>query len=160
LEFNFVRPYTYAHRRVIQNYGHYNEPLAHPAGANFRETSAFVWYSYKRWFFETHFNYIVTGLDSLNSDFGQDIYKPVWDVYEAESNNTPVQQYGNNIAQGIRTSIAYYSVNVSYLLNPKNNLRLVMGYYYRTSDSKMKHENANVINLGVKMNFSDRHFDY
>ena len=160
LEFNFVRPYTYAHRRVIQNYGHFNEPLAHPAGANFWETSAFVWYSYKRWFFEAHFNYIVTGLDSTNSDVGQDIYKPVWDVYEAESNNIPVQHYGNNIAQGIRTRIAYYSVNVSYLLNPKNNLRFVLGYYYRSSDSHVNHDYANVISLGIKMSLPDRHFDY
>jgi hypothetical protein len=159
-EFNFVRPYTYAHRRVNQNYGHFNEPLAHPAGANFWETSAFVWYSHKRWFFEAHCNYIVTGLDSVNSDFGQDIYKPVWDVYEAESNNIPVQQYGNNIAQGIRTRIAYYSLHISYLLNPKNNLRFFMGYYYRSSDSDVKHNYANVFSLGIKMSLSDRHFDY
>ncbi len=160
LEFNFVRPYTYAHRRVIQNYGHYNEPLAHPAGANFWETSAFVWYSYKRWFFEGHFNYIVTGLDSANSDFGQDIYKPVWDVYEAETGNIPVQQYGNEIAQGIHTRIAYYSLNVSYLLNPKNNLRFVFGYYYRSSDSDYKHDYTHVFSLGIKMNLADRHVDY
>jgi len=160
LEFNFVRPYTYAHRRVIQNYGHYNEPLAHPAGANFWETSAFLWYSYRRWFFEAHFNYIVTGVDSTNSDFGQDIYKPVWDVYEAESNNIPVQQYGNEIAQGIRTRIAYYSLNISYLLNPKNNLRFVLGYYYRTSNSDVTQHYAHVFSLGIKMSLPDRHYDY
>lgn len=160
LECNFARPYTYAHRRPMQNYGHYNEPLAHPAGANFWETSAFLWYSYKRWFFEGHFNYISTGLDTANSDFGQDIYKPVWDVYEAETNNIPVQQYYNTIGQGIKTRIGYYSVNVSYLLNPKNHLRFVMGYYYRSSDSYLKHQYAHVISLGIKMSMPDRHYDY
>jgi hypothetical protein len=160
VECNWVRPYTYAHRRVTQNYGHYNEPLAHPAGANFWETSTFVWYSYRRWFFEAHFNYLVTGLDTANSNFGQDIYKPAWDVYEPEWDNVPVQQYGNEIAQGIKTRIAYYSLNVSYLLNPKNNLRFVLGYYYRSSDSNLKHDYAHVISLGIKMSMADRHFDY
>jgi hypothetical protein len=160
LECNWVRPYTYAHRRVTQNYGHYNEPLAHPAGANFWETSAFVWYSYRRWFFEAHFNYLVSGLDTANSNFGQDIYQPAWDVYEPEWNNVPVQQYGNEIAQGIKTRIAYYSLHISYLLNPKNNLRFVMGYYYRSSDSDIMNDYAHVISLGIKMSLSDRHFDY
>ena len=29
-EFNYVRPYTYAHHNPQQNYAHYNQPLAHP----------------------------------------------------------------------------------------------------------------------------------
>ena len=37
-EYNLVRPYTYAHYNPQQNYAHYNQPLAHPLGANFSET--------------------------------------------------------------------------------------------------------------------------
>ncbi|MEI6124209.1 MAG: hypothetical protein WCQ95_11350 [Bacteroidota bacterium] len=160
LEFNFARPYTYAHRIVTQNYGHYNEPLAHPAGANFRETVLLLRYSYKRWFFECHLNYIVTGMDTLNSDFGQDIYKPVWDVYDPAANNVPVQHYFNNIAQGIKTRIEYYSVNAAYLINPKNNLRVVLGYYYRSSASSIKNNYANVVTFGIKMSIPDKYYDY
>ena len=36
-EYNIVRPYTYAHHNPSQNYAHYNQPLAHPLGANFDE---------------------------------------------------------------------------------------------------------------------------
>ena len=36
-EYNLVRPYTYAHHNPEQNYAHYNQPLAHPLGANFSE---------------------------------------------------------------------------------------------------------------------------
>jgi hypothetical protein len=37
-----VRPYTYTHNidngvASLANYSHYNQPLAHPFGANFRE---------------------------------------------------------------------------------------------------------------------------
>lgn len=160
LEFNFVRPYTYAHRIVVQNYGHYNEPLAHEGGANLWETSGFVWYSYRRWFFEGHVNYMVTGLDSLHSDFGQDIYKPAWDVEEPGLNNIPVQPYFNKIGQGIKTRIGYYSLRVSYMLNPRNNMRLYVGYYYRTSASAVSSNRASVVELGLRMSLPGRHYDY
>lgn len=35
-EFNTARPYTYAHFDRLSNYSNYNQPLAHPFGANFR----------------------------------------------------------------------------------------------------------------------------
>ena len=36
-EYNTARPFTYTHSSVIQNYAHFNQPLAHPIGANFHE---------------------------------------------------------------------------------------------------------------------------
>jgi len=160
LEFNFVRPYTYAHRIVMQNYGHYNQPLAHPAGANFSEAVFFLRYSYRRWFFEAHINYIRTGLDAVDSDFGQDIYKPAWDAYDASIDNVVLKPYFNTIGQGIKTNISYYSIDMSYLLNPKNNLRFVFRYYYRRSASEVKSNSANVISLGIRMSVPNPHFDY
>ena len=38
IEYNAVRPFTYAHETVYTSYTHYRQPLAHPMGANFRET--------------------------------------------------------------------------------------------------------------------------
>ncbi len=37
IEHNRVRPFTYSHRDSVANYTHYNQPLAHPLMANFRE---------------------------------------------------------------------------------------------------------------------------
>ena len=37
VEANRVRPFTYSHNDTISNYTHYNQPLAHPLGANFQE---------------------------------------------------------------------------------------------------------------------------
>ncbi|HEX4852279.1 MAG TPA: hypothetical protein VFV08_15795, partial [Puia sp.] len=36
-EMNLVRPYVYSHNDTVSNYSNYNQPLAHPLGANFRE---------------------------------------------------------------------------------------------------------------------------
>ncbi|MEL7006364.1 MAG: hypothetical protein AAFN93_27100, partial [Bacteroidota bacterium] len=37
IEYNQVRPFTYAHDGAFTSYTHYRQPLAHPLGANFRE---------------------------------------------------------------------------------------------------------------------------
>lgn len=37
-EMNFVRPFTYSHFDSVSNYTHYNQPMAHPLGANFVST--------------------------------------------------------------------------------------------------------------------------
>ena len=47
-EYNLVRPYTYAHHNPQQNYAHYNQPLAHPLGANFSELLILSNYKWKR----------------------------------------------------------------------------------------------------------------
>ena len=45
VEFNMARPYTYSHNDTLgSNYSHYNQALAHPLGANFREVLAIVQY--------------------------------------------------------------------------------------------------------------------
>jgi hypothetical protein len=44
VEMNRVRPFTYGHRDSVANYTHYNQPLAHPLGANFSELIGIVRY--------------------------------------------------------------------------------------------------------------------
>ena len=44
MEYNQVRPYSYAHSTSSQSYTHYNQPLAHPLGANFKEGVIFLNY--------------------------------------------------------------------------------------------------------------------
>jgi hypothetical protein len=159
-EVNFVRPYTYAHRRVIENYGNYNEPLAHPAGANLREGSFFLRYNYKKWYFEFHANLLTVGYDTTGTNNGQDIYKSVYDTYDPEQNNTVVKQYGNVIGQGIKTNISYYSLKVSYLIIPQSNLRVEAGAYYRNLTSEIKAERGVYIYLGIKTSIFKRYYDY
>src|SRR5690606_18813116 len=55
LEYNFVRPYMYAHSSPDQSYSHKNLPLAHPLGANFQEALVHLDYHLQKW--RLHFNY-------------------------------------------------------------------------------------------------------
>jgi hypothetical protein len=160
LEFNFVRPYTYAHRRVIQNYSHYNEPLAHPAGANLWEISALVNYSLKRWRFEFHANYIQSGMDDVNTNSGQNIFKPVWDVVEPGVNNVVVNHYQNNIGQGIKTQIHYYSIISEYRIFKSTEMYAGLGYVYKFRKTGINNATTNYIFVSIKMGLDKPHIDY
>jgi hypothetical protein len=50
LEFNRVRPYAYSASDSVLHYTHYEQPLAHPLGANFNEGYGKLSYRYKRFY--------------------------------------------------------------------------------------------------------------
>ncbi|HEX2684252.1 MAG TPA: hypothetical protein VHL77_09980, partial [Ferruginibacter sp.] len=76
-EVNLARPFTYSHFDSVANYTHYNQPLAHPLGANFIEGIFLAYYQPKpKW--TTQFRFVIwnQGVDSVNSNFGGNIFKP------------------------------------------------------------------------------------
>lgn len=158
-EYNYVRPYVYSHRDVIANYGNFNEPLADPLGANFWESVTFLKYIHKQWYFEIEYMHYLTGLDSNGSHFGQDIYRSTFDAYLPDEHNVVVKEYGNKVGQGITTTVNYISPKVSYLIYPRMNLRIELGYIYRTQKSVIETKNTNYIFFGIKTSLNNRHYD-
>jgi hypothetical protein len=159
-EFNYVRPYTYSHRVVVQNYGHFNEPLAHPLGANFWESVSFLRYTKNKWHFEAEFLHYVTGLDSNGTHFGQDIYKATYDTYEPGTDNIIVSQYGNKVAQGIKNTINFYSLKASFLLYQPLNLRIEAGFIHRTQESSLENKTTDYLFFGIKTSLDRRYYDF
>ena len=69
-ETNRARPYTYSHYDSIANYTHYNQPLAHPLGANFQEFIGIVKYQpAPKWYINARAIYYYQGLDSAGRKF-------------------------------------------------------------------------------------------
>ncbi len=159
-EYNYVRPYTYSHREVDENYGHLSEALADPLGANFWESVSFLRYTLHKWYFESEFLHYLTGLDSNGTHFGQDIYKPTFDTYEPSENNIVVKEYGNRVGQGIRTVVNYVGVKASYLIWAPMNLRIEAGYIYRTQKSALENKTTNYITFGIKTSLDKRKYDF
>ncbi len=124
LEYNVTRPYTYQHmnRRVLSNYGHFAQPIAHPWGANFNEFVFQAHYRWRRIVGDLQVNYGNIGLDTNNSNWGQDIYKP----YDTRERDT-----GNEIAQGVTSTVMYVEARLGYIVNPSYNLRLEGGVVLR-----------------------------
>lgn len=121
-EFNFARPYTYTHLQGDMAYAHYNQSLAHPLGANFREFILIANYYRGRWFGEVFLQHSWRGLDPPDQNWGSQVLLG----YE-----TRVQEYGNETLQGVRTTTLYSDIRAGWIVNPSYNLRFELGLRLR-----------------------------
>ncbi len=150
-EFNTARPYTYAHFDRLSNYANYNQALAHPFGANFREFLGLLNYSYKRFDFQGQAIYAAYGLDGAGDNFGKDIFKDY---------NTRSVNYGSKVGQGIATDLYMLQGKVAYVLNPKYNLRFELGGVYRNEkNANLNHKTA-MITFGLRTSFRNLYYDF
>jgi len=149
-EFNTARPYTYAHFDRLSNYANYNQPLAHPFGANFREFLGILNYSYKRFDFQGEALYSRYGKDPEGLNYGGDIFKSYF---------TRTVEYGSKVGQGIKTNLYFARAQVSYLLNPKYNLRLELAGVFRR-ESSISIENTQMFTFGIRSSFRNIYHDF
>ncbi|MDR0792341.1 MAG: hypothetical protein LBE82_03465 [Chitinophagaceae bacterium] len=77
VEYNTVRPYTYSDNWDVNNYAHYNQPLAHPMGANFRELIGVANYRViKKIYLTGKIFYTRQGLSQNGINYGANIFQP------------------------------------------------------------------------------------
>lgn len=150
-EVNFVRPYTYSSRTSTLCYGHYNEALAHPLGANFIENVSILKYHYKRIFAQLKYNYIVYGADSAGINFGNDI----WQSY-----TTRPFEYGTYVGQGSKTEVNIVDASVSYLINPASNMNLTLGLMRRVSVSEIDRNESTFLYFGFRTSLNNLYYDF
>lgn len=125
-EYNRVRPYTYSHNTQVLNYGHFNQPMAHLWGANFRELVLIGRYNYKRWSADAKFIIGQRGFDFNTAEdsfsYGGDIYRD----YNDRNADTGIE-----IGQGNKTNSFMTELQASYLINPATNLKVFANAIYR-----------------------------
>ncbi len=152
-ELNFVRPYTYTHITINQNYGHFNEPLAHPLGANLVEKLARMSYQNGRFYAEAKLIQLTYGEDTsaTSVSFGQNIFRSYLDRKG---------EYENRVLQGIRTNLMHGELTVAYILNAQMNLRLEAGIIVRRESNAFRTSKENYFKLGLKTTIPDYFYDY
>jgi hypothetical protein len=114
-EYNRVRPYTYSHRSAGQAYGNFNQPLAHPSGANFNEGVFLANYYINKFYVELKTTFMIQGVDSDSVSYGANIFKS-YDQRPAD--------YGIEVGQGTRRTLSTFNLKASYLLSSKANIRV------------------------------------
>ncbi|WP_370390000.1 gliding motility protein RemB [uncultured Winogradskyella sp.] len=125
-EYNQVRPYTYSHNTIVLNYAHFNQPMAHLWGANFRELVLIGRYYYKRWFADAK---IILGQRGLDFNTPEDSFAYGGDIYTTENNR--IGDTGITIGQGNKTNSFMTELQAGYVLNPETNLRLFTNIIFR-----------------------------
>jgi len=154
-ETNIVRPYTYQHDDTVANYSNYNQPLAHPLGANFYELIAIARYQPKyRWNLEGKVIYYKQGLDSAGVNFGSDVF---------ENYNTRPRDYGFQIGSGIPATCLLISGLVSWQCTENLFFDVSAQYrHYSVNDPSHTYQSSNstLFSAGVRMNVFRRQYDY
>ncbi len=132
LEFNTVRPYTYANKTPAINYSHYGEVLAHPLGANFKEFIFKANYKLKRFLLDASIVYGVIGKDSANSHWGRNVHRTDYD------SQLGIFSFNNKTTQGIKTNLLFSNISLHYLMNPITNSRVSAQFTYRQEKSNFQ----------------------
>ncbi|MBK8721487.1 MAG: hypothetical protein IPL95_04220 [Saprospiraceae bacterium] len=151
LEYNFVRPFTYMHFDSSSNYVHYNQPLAHPLGANFKEMIGIIQYRpSKNWNFELRCFNIVKGFDDGSSNWGGNIIKDY---------NSRSLELGNEIGQGVKSKIFLLNFDVSYRLYHQFYIDFNTKYRIEKSDNPANNLNTTFFSGGIRLNIAKQKID-
>ncbi|HEY8690178.1 MAG TPA: hypothetical protein VIM07_13165, partial [Chitinophagaceae bacterium] len=137
---------------TIANYTHYNQSLAHPLGANFREFIGIAKYQPKpKIYVSGRIIYYVQGLDSLGRNFGSN---------PLENYISRPRDFGFTIGSGYRASCLNASLTASYEL--KENLFVDATALYRSFKVKEANSttNTSMITVGIRLNMARRDYDY
>ena len=161
VEYNQVRPYVYSHSNPITNYGHNNQSMGHMWGANFREFIVIARYYKGRYFADAKFIYGQRGFDFNN---GTDNFNYGGNIYLDYDENRPYDT-GVSIAQGNKTSILIADLQVGYLVNPANNLKVFGNVMFRNFDptavtASTVQSNTTWFSVGLRSDLFNWYFDY
>lgn len=153
IEYNIARPYLYQHQDIYSNYAHYNMPLGHTLGGNFKEVIGILRAQpAKRLNIVAQLNLASYGEDpGPNTNWGKDVLKSYTNV---------ALQYGNTIGQGIATKLVYG--NMTFIYQLKHNLFLDLSGAIRKLDSELDERDSNTTYFSgsLRWNIPRRTFDF
>ena len=142
-ELNYVRPFTYAHGSVLQNYGHLNQSMAHPLGANFIEWVTFLKYQKENWTIQNEFIWAIYGRDRDGDNYGGNLFN---------SYANPFRTYGNYIAQGLKSTLHYNELNIVRHVDAALPFDISLTYMLRYESNEFFKTTENGVMLGVRVN--------
>jgi len=163
-ELNMVRPYTYtAHNDTIANYTNYNQTIADPLGSGFIEMIGVARYQpAKNWYVSAKSMYYMQGLDSNNTNYGNDIFNPY---------ATTATTYGVKMINGLKANCALLNLTVSYKVFP--NCYIDIGGTHRryinesgiigassTTGISQGNSSTTYFYFGVRLNAPRRDYDF
>ncbi|MBN2682665.1 MAG: hypothetical protein JXR58_09165 [Bacteroidales bacterium] len=151
-EFNKVRPYTYSSSREHLHYTYFNQALAHPLGANFKELIGIFSYSVKDIFVEIKINRIETGLEQDSLFYGNNIFfnysKPIPEDSQI------------SFLQGDKTKINHVFLKLGYIINRKTNMQVYFGISKRDFIGNQATTNSKYLFFGLRTGLFNEYYDF
>ncbi len=148
VEYNSARPYTYTHSTIYSSYTNYNQAVAHPLGANFKEWIAILRYQpIPKLSLTGKLIYAKYGLDAPNTNWGKDILKDY---------NTREQEYGNFTGQGIASSLMFMDFTSTYQVKHNVFLDLKLILREQKSDDPTLANQSTIYSFAFRWNIAQR----
>ncbi len=163
-EINIARPFTYSHNTQYANYTNYQQPIAHPLGANFKEVVGILRYQpIPKLYVTGKLMVSRIGRDSTDYDWGSDktpTYKYNWGSDLLKNNKTREKELGNTIGQGFKNDIVYGSLTASWQF--KHNLFIDLNVVLRNSKSVLAfyNNNTSITSLALRWNIAQRTYEF
>ncbi len=149
-EFNLIRPFTYSHDTDIPNYSHYNQPLAHPLGANFMEFLGVLRYQPRPdVFLKANVLYAVQGLNVDTINYGADIF--VNTSFIAGN-----QREGHFFLQGNQQTTFLADFTLSWMWKHNVFFDLYARHRRTKSDLAPTWQASSMVSLGMRVNLMRR----
>ncbi len=155
-EMNIVRPYTYQHYDTVANYAHYNQPLAHPLGANFKEfIGTLKWQPMQKLYIQLTGIHYMQGLDSGGVNYG---YWPLENYLDrVKDANGVTKDFGYRIGDGLKVNTNILQGVVSYELRENMFIDLT-GFYRNYKPETGDAINTTTVSLSLRWNIGRREF--
>lgn len=170
LEGNIVRPYMYSHTPQgtgcgvgEDNWAHYNEPLAHPWGANLWEMVFRSQYNWKRMYFKYKLNYGQYGDDwdvenGVWANYGHNVYNDYNTAIQIEGYD---QNDGHFLLTGRKTTVMMNNFVVSYLINPAYNMNVFAEVAHRHFAAEgLDTKNDFIFSFGIRTSLDRKYYDF
>ena len=145
VEYNLSRPYAYSHNSSYSNFVHYNLPLAHPLGSNFKEFLFSARYQiFNRIFLTYNLMIAHKGEDDNTINWGGNI--------QLNYNLLRPREYNNVIGQGNLANIEHVEVGASYMIG--HNFFIDAGFQNRKINysSISSTTKDNIFSFGIRWN--------
>lgn len=154
-EVNFVRPYTYQHFDSVSSYSHYNQPFAHPLGANFKEFIGIAkWQPTQKLYIQITGMHYMQGLDSGGINFGS---RPLELYTNRPYENGVIKDYGYRIGDGLKVNTNIVQGIISYEF--KENMFVdLTGFYRNYKVANAEAQNTTTVSLSFRWNIGRREF--
>lgn len=175
LEGNIVRPYMYSHTsqgtdKAVgeDNYAHYNEPLAHPWGANLWEAVFRAQYNWNRWYFQYKLNFGQYGDDVRDKhnvvveNYGHCVYNDYKTAFPLDFDAEGKDTYdGHYLLTGRKTTVALNDLIVSYLVNPAYSMNVFVELTHRYFNVQDEVATNNLIfSVGLRTSLDRKYYDF
>jgi hypothetical protein len=147
IEWNNVRPYTYGHRKIDQNYTHNQQSLTHPFAANFNELLSIFDYTYHRFYAELHNALVIRGENpGLSYNNGENLW----------GGEQGVPALGSKTMQGDKHNYWYHRLSIGYLINPVNRLSIQADLIIRSHATAPQTSSETYWGLGIRTGLFNR----